>query len=259
MNALTAFMLGLIMVFDGAAVFRLFIMGLVFMVTMIMTMNEITPANGLRVSSNVRMAVACEVGALAAFATKKGMDGAQIVAGAIFGGILAQASSSFMRHNGISMLDTNEWALVVYYTIFVVGLALMFNKRGHLTALALLSPALGGAFVASVLSFGATELSANGYAPWLEKVFPDITPARADWIDFLLLVFPGGPDCGLFAGSKYNIFEGAWSTNRAVSVAVASVLFLIGAIVQWRKDKARRLAEKSAARPATGLLEKLIP
>lgn len=140
--------------------------------------------------------------------------------------------------NGLHALETNRWAVVIFYTLVILLFVVAFGGRVRSMWLPLVSPAIGGALVSSSVSFVLTELAANGFMFWL---FGDLRTVVAPWVDFLTLLCDAhGKDVGLFADSQHNfvVWGQERSLDRALGCSFWFLLFIVGAIVQCR---ARRL------------------
>lgn len=241
-DAAVASLLGLTMVLNGEFVFKWFVVGLVFLVTAITVMSQISASWDLGKDDPVRKIVGFEAGAIAAYGAFVGFDGVQLVAGALIGVLFASRSDDFLREHGLEFMG-RKWVIVSYFSVFALVLALLFRKKRHLSALAFISPALGGALLTSGLAFGVTELAVKGYLQWLQTIFPDLEPQGGPWLDFLYLMWStDSKDVGLFAGSPYNfnVSGKEWHVDRVAGCWVWFLLFVAGASVQFRRIKKMR-------------------
>jgi len=251
-NALLALIFGLVMILDGEFVFKWVMVGVVFVLAGMFAMSEVTALWGLDFHSPVRHLVGLEVGGLAAYAALRGIDGVMILASAVLGGLAAWLVQSFLVGHGMEFLETQKWAVLVLYSAFVVILAAMFERKGHLKWLAIASPALGGAFATSAISYYVTALGSHGFLGWLQPLFHDLTPVGGPWIDFLYLICSThSKDVGIFASSSYGEFTvrgKEFCLDRAAGRTLWAIFFIVGTVVQLRAHKKRSAPIKEAAK-----------
>lgn len=214
-------------------------------------MNQLSQSWGLADNSPIRKVILVEAGAIAAYAALVGFDGVQLVAGALIGYLAAERSTDFLVEHGCEFM-TRKWVIVAYYSAFVLGLTLMFRKKGHYSLLAVISPAFGGALLTSALAYSVTKLDVAGYMPWLPSVLPNLTPEEGSWVDFFLMLWSHEPkDVGLFANSSYNFQVSGveYRLDRVISCGFWALFFLAGFFVQWRRIRKAKVSSASLQEP----------
>jgi len=259
-NALLAFVFGLVLVVDGEFSFRWLLVCATFLVVAIMAMNHVTAVWGISYSSTIRQVVGLEAGLVGGYAALRGIDGVQIVVGAILGAALAHQTLAFLAAHGFHSLITSRWCMVVYFSVFVLGFVFLFSKKLHMRSLAMISSAIGGALCSSAIAFFCTELAVKGYMPFLQHL-PTVQPVGGTWIQFLRFLWSCQhiDDVGIFAGSKYNLEfkEQTWRTDRLADCTLWLIFFLVGTRVQLRRLKpAGQVASKELNQSLLGELPK---
>uniref|UniRef100_A0A7S2IVY1 DUF4203 domain-containing protein n=1 Tax=Zooxanthella nutricula TaxID=1333877 RepID=A0A7S2IVY1_9DINO len=247
-NALVAFIFGIVMVFDGEYVFRWLIIGAVFLLCCVVAMSDVSAAWGLDSHSYVRSFVGLEVGALGAYLALLGMEGMQAAVGALLGGVVAYQAQQHLIAWGAVYFDTHKSLVLLLYTVIVLLSVFLFKRKMHLRALAIVSAAAGGVLVASAMAWALTDMALRG---WLDPVLdadPSAVPKDGPWLDFfLLLVSPSSPDVGVFSGQSWGVFGQVWRIDRALGLCFAFVLFLAGAATQLRMLRRRQATSEGAA------------
>eukprot|EP00441_Pelagodinium_beii_P018780 CAMPEP_0197651148 /NCGR_PEP_ID=MMETSP1338-20131121/31378_1 /TAXON_ID=43686 ORGANISM="Pelagodinium beii, Strain RCC1491" /NCGR_SAMPLE_ID=MMETSP1338 /ASSEMBLY_ACC=CAM_ASM_000754 /LENGTH=344 /DNA_ID=CAMNT_0043225713 /DNA_START=35 /DNA_END=1069 /DNA_ORIENTATION=+ len=236
-NAFLAFIFGLVLVYDGEFSFRWLLVCATFLVVAILAMNQITATWGA--SGSLRQVVGLEAGIVGGYAALRGIDGVQVVVGAILGAALAHQTLVFLAAHGFHSLVANRWCLVAYFSAFVIGFVIMFSKKLHLKSLAVLSAGLGGAFCSSAIAFACTELAVKGYMPFLQRL-PTVNPVGGTWIQFMhFLCSSSAADVGIFAGSEYNLQhqDETWRTDKLADCTLWLIFCLVGIKVQLRRLK----------------------
>eukprot|EP00930_Biecheleria_cincta_P058348 TRINITY_DN4418_c0_g1_i1.p1 TRINITY_DN4418_c0_g1~~TRINITY_DN4418_c0_g1_i1.p1 ORF type:complete len:361 (-),score=54.90 TRINITY_DN4418_c0_g1_i1:202-1284(-) len=240
-NALLALIFGSVLCFDGEFSFKWLTVAAVYMVVSIMAMSQVSSVWGLSNTDPLRHVIGLEAGLVGGYAALRGIDGVQIVVGAFLGVVAASKILAWLTAHGFHFLN-QKYCMFVYFSFFVVGAALLMGKKRHVKLLALVSAFLGGAFCASSIAFGFTKLAVMGYMPFLQNLFPGITPVGGTWIQFMHLLWSSkAGDVGIFAGSRLNptgkILGESWDTDRIADCALWFVFFVSGSIVQLRRPK----------------------
>mmetsp|Transcript_22562 Transcript_22562/g.65013 ORF Transcript_22562/g.65013 Transcript_22562/m.65013 type:complete len:344 (+) Transcript_22562:71-1102(+) len=243
LNALVAVAFGITLVIDGKRFFEGFICAGVGIVVMFMAMNVVTNLWDLGYYSVIRHVVGVEVGLMGAYSAWKGIAGMNVFVGALLGFLLAMSLQGLLVHVGAGFMDSetgNKWVLICFYTVFVLILVAVLNTERHLRLLAILSPALGGAFVSSGVSYGVASLALAGHLDFLKAVIPDLHPVSGTWVEFLMLLKPWTSqikDVGVFAGSKYNTMGAMCTLDRICGWIFWFILWVVGMLVQLRSWK----------------------
>ncbi|CAE8659381.1 unnamed protein product [Polarella glacialis] len=179
--ALLAAIFGFVMVFDGDLCFKWILVSGVFIVTYILAMNQVSAIWDLSYNSPLRQVVGLEAGAVAAYCAFRGIEGVQIVVGVILGMAVAHQSLLLLVAQGAGVLVTDKRATVAYFSVFVLGMVMVFRSKGLTKVLAVLSPAVGGALIVSALAFAVTELWVQGLLSSVESALPGLTPQSGTW------------------------------------------------------------------------------
>lgn len=259
-NALVAFIFGLVMIVDGEFVFKWLVVGGVFILASILTYNESAALLGFEDKNLVRFVV-LEVGVCSAFAAHRGIEGMMITVGAILGALVAQEAQNLCVGVGWTSLQTNKWCEVILYSLFVLSFMALITLKKHKKMLALLSSAGGGALVASATAWLVTVMALHGYLDTVLYVFKkSLKPAGGAWLDFLELLWtPKSEDKGVFAGSAYNftIFDTSYRLDRICGCTLWTILFWGGSFIQLKRlqkldksGKVKPAAPKGKVKPA---------
>ncbi|CAE8582432.1 unnamed protein product, partial [Polarella glacialis] len=80
-------------------------------------------------------------------------------------------------------------ATTAYFSVFVLGMVVVFSRKGYKTVLAFLSPAVGAALIVSALAFAVTELWVQGQLKTVSDNFPNLTPVSGTWVQFLQILW----------------------------------------------------------------------
>lgn len=248
-NALLAFVFGLVLCFDGEFSFKWLTVGTVYMVVSIMAMNQVSTVWGLSYTDPLRHVIGLEAGLVGGYAALRGIDGVQIVVGAFLGVVAASKTMAWLTAHGLHFLD-HKYCTFVYFSFFVIGAAMLMGKKRHVKLLAWVSAFLGGSFCASSIEFCFTKIAVLGYMPFLQQLFPGIAPKIGTWIEFMHLLWSSkAGDVGIFADSRFNpthsILGETLDTDRIVGCVLWFIFFVSGSIVQLR-----RLKKDSASAPA---------
>lgn len=260
-NALVATVVGLVLVINGKRCFDWLIVLTVGLISMIMAMNSISALWDVGFDSNLRVFVGVEVGLLGAYAAYRGKEGMDNVVGALLGFLLSTRLQSLLVSAGASWMSVEtgmRWVIVIFYTIFMLGMMIMFDRDHHVKLLAIISPILGGAFVSSGVSFGVTELQLHGcFGGVLKGQLPDLAPVRGAWIEFLCQLWTSSAkDVGIFADSPYNPAKASsWTTDRICGCVFWAILAVIGLYFQLPANSCRRGRRTTARELEQGLLE----
>merc|ERR1712232_712326 len=91
------------------------------------------------------------------------MGGVMIIIGAMLGFCVAFSAQAKLVSLGLSALGSNKPVIMLFYTVFVAGTVAIFRRKKHVKGLAVLSAAIGGALVASALSWFVTDLAVQGF------------------------------------------------------------------------------------------------
>lgn len=256
-NALVATVFGMLLLADGMLVFKWVVLGAVFILAAILARNELVALWGLggAESHRIRTFVGLEAGACAAFAAHQGLRGVMAALGLMLGAFIGYGLENSVMLHFQPDFPKNQWAVVVWYSIFIIGTAALVFKNKHDRVLAIITPILGGALVSSAACWGMTSLAVKGKLPVVYTMFPSLQEGQGGgaWLDFLeLLLFKVAPDVGIFAGSDYNpaVFGKKWRLDRICGVFLWAILALVGAKVQSKRM--RKAAKK------TGLTEPLV-
>jgi len=244
--ALLAALFGFVMVFDGDLCFKWILVSGVFIVTYILAMNQVTAIWDLSYNSPLRQVVGLEAGAVAAYCAFRGIEGVQLVVGVILGMAVAHQSLLLLVAQGAGVLVTDKRATVAYFSVFVLGMVMVFCSKGLTKVLAVLSPAVGGALIVSALAFAVTELWVQGLLSSVESAFPGLTPQSGTWFEFLQLLWSShSEDVGLFAGSKYNFsIQGQeWRFDKVADGTLWFLFFAVGCRLQLKRSKAVPVVE----------------
>mmetsp|Transcript_53881 Transcript_53881/g.157174 ORF Transcript_53881/g.157174 Transcript_53881/m.157174 type:complete len:376 (+) Transcript_53881:27-1154(+) len=251
--ALAAFVLGLILFINGKRFYEGLLVVGVAAVVLVMAMNFVASLWALKLHSPIPITVGIEVALVSAYSAWRGIEGLNIAIGVSFGFFLSFRLQQALVMIGLTSLDATKgshWGVVVFYTVFVLLLILVFRKEGHLRALAFLSPVLGGLLMTSALSWGITFVAVRGYAKEMKSSMPELSPVEAPWVAFLRLLFElHSKDVGIFADSPYNIEGSLYTTDRLVGW----VFWLLFTIIGWLLQKPfRRKAPANKPRVANG-------
>ncbi|CAE8654110.1 unnamed protein product [Polarella glacialis] len=238
--ALLAAIFGFVMVFDGDLCFKYILVGAIFIVTYIMAMNQVSAMWDLSYNNPLRQVVGIEAGAVAGYCAFRGIEGVQIIVGVLLGFALAHQSLLVLVAQGADVLVSNRNATTAYFSVFVLGMVVVFSRKGYKTVLAFLSPAVGAALIVSALAFAVTELWVQGQLKTVSDNFPNLTPVSGTWVQFLQILWSTkSEDVGLFAGSKYNFsLQGQqWCFDRVADGTLWFLFFAIGSQMQLRRLK----------------------
>eukprot|EP00933_Yihiella_yeosuensis_P036219 TRINITY_DN29961_c0_g1_i1.p1 TRINITY_DN29961_c0_g1~~TRINITY_DN29961_c0_g1_i1.p1 ORF type:complete len:342 (-),score=75.08 TRINITY_DN29961_c0_g1_i1:56-1081(-) len=256
--ALVAAIFGLVMVFDGDFFFKWLIVCAVFLVTGIMAMDQVSKSWDLDDDSAIRNIVGLEAGAIGGYAALRGIEGMQLLFGAMVGCTLAQQTAALLLLHGVQVLETHKIILFLYTSAFVVGFVLLFRKKAYQRFLAILMPGLGGALVASSVAWAFTTLAVNGKLNFLNNMFKDLSPNGGTWVQFFSFIWmDNSEDFGIFANSPHNLhFKGSvYRTDRIADCTLWFVVFLIGAVIQLKRHKESIVAAREQGSLTESLLE----
>lgn len=237
-NALVAFIFGILLLFSGEFVFTWLVVAAIYILAMIMGFIAVDDIWGLDNQNNISRFVGFEAGACSAYAAYRGIDGVKLAVGALLGALVAHQTQATWLMMGYTIFHTNKWLVVTWYSVFILGLMLVVRGKKYQKLLALASPLLGGALVSSALSWLTAVMAQHGWMTWLHKVLPGVQPAVGGaWIDFfLLLCSPAAKDVGVFAGSPYKItlFKKDYGMDKICGCTLWFVIFLVGSIFQYK-------------------------
>lgn len=255
-DATIAAIFGLLLLSQGELVFKWLVIGAMFLLALVLALNEVSAAWGLEDGSKLRLFMGLEAGAFAACISFKGYQGVLLLLSAGLGGVIARGLEHGIAHF-YPPFTAHKWGVVALYSVFVLGTALLVRLKKHTKILALVSAIAGGALVSSVISWGVAVAAANGQIDWIYTMMPGLQTSQVSpaWIDFLkLLLLNKSEDVGILAGStKYEttVLGEKWSLNRIVGVCMWALLAMLGAALQVRRiNKARLAAKKEAQKKA---------
>lgn len=244
--ALIAAVAGGLTLWDGEKVFRYLVLGVIFMVVYIMSVNQVSAVWETDPDSTVVKVIGYEVAGVSAFCAHHGFEGVRLFTGVLLGFLLALGLQGFAVKHGQDYMD-NRWVVTVFFSVSIIGLMILFKRRGH----ELILVVGGGALVTSAVAYGLTELAVLGKLDFLSSVLPGLTPKSGDWFDYLkMLLSPSSPDFGIFADSKYNpVVAGTeWPLDRILGYFWWALLSYIGYRVHRRRH--RLVKEAEAREPA---------
>lgn len=241
--ALFAIFLGLVMIFDGEFAFKWFIVTVIFLVGSMVAADQINIVWDLPVDCIIWHIVRFEVGVISAYAAIIGIKGLMVLAGAFVGVLMAIIAGNFFALQ-IDVLE--EWALVIYYTLFALGFMMLFESKHQVTVLAIIGPAVGGAFISSTLLFAVTNL-----VVYLGP-FGALQPVEGSWIDFLNFLWTASSkDVGIFVGSSYTI--NGFSLDCVCGYVFWFIFFVKGASIQLRAENEREAERKTLLKLASNV------
>jgi hypothetical protein len=252
-NAAVGLLVGLFVVFNGEAVFKLFVVGSVFLFSMLAALNEVSALWGLRAGDPMRTLVGVEVGAAMAFAAHKGFDGVMMLIAFFFGSFLA----SGLEHGFGAVLnvavDSNRPLIVALYTLVVGGTMVTVRHGKHGRILVMFSSIIGGLLVSSSLCYFITLAAANGKMEWIGKVNPNLQPpVPGFWVDFVKLLVHGGKDFGVLVGT--GLF--GIPSDRIAGCTLWLLVSGIGALFQLKALDRRASSANGKAAARNGALVK---
>lgn len=256
-NALVAFILGAVLVLDGDRAFRWIMLVAVFFLVQLLARYEVEQAwklEPLSAKSRFVGVVAGLSGVLAAF---RGMEGMLLSVAALFGTLVAYMGQSFFVSQGYDCWSSNQWLLVVWYSVLIQTCVILWGIKKHKGILGVVTPFLGAPLVVSAMSWLLTVMALQ------ENWLGGVSPEKGAWVDFLvLLVSSTSDDKGLFAHSPYNfaMTGQVYRTDRILGCVFWALIFAVGVIVQLRsvkKARAESRKRKSKGHLSQGLLEEL--
>jgi len=203
-NAVLAFVVGLVMVFDGEFVFKWLVVGFTFVISLLIALNDVSILWGLGAGDPLRMVIGVEAGAAMAFAAYKGIDGMMMVIAFFFGGFVA-----FGLQNSLAAfinVSDNEALIVGLYSVIVAGTMTLVYFKKHARMLIMVSSIAGGLFVSTALSYFIALASVHGLMHWFNHLFPSLQPAHLGcWVDYVALLLHGGrKDVGVLIGEDVH-------------------------------------------------------
>jgi len=267
--ASVALIVGLILVVNGKRFYNGLIIVSISAVVFVMTSNFVASlweaedegeGEAIPESNTLVLIAASEVSVLAAYATWRGIEGVDIIVGLCFGFFVALRLQLALVSGGVETVDVHKGshvAIVIFYTIVVLTLLVMFRKEGHLRILAFVSPIIGGALTTSAVAWGLTWTASHGYLAFLESALPGLSPVPGPWINFLVMLYEiHVKDYGIFAGSPYNTQVSFLTTDRIAGWIFWLVLTLGGFKLQGVLARCTCKRRRAGARELQrGLLE----
>jgi len=254
-NALVAFLFGVVMVLDGESVFKWLVVAAAFVFAGVVTMSDLRAAWAMRDHFLLSHIVGLEVGLVGGYAAWLGFEGLVVIIGGLAGGAVAYYLQDILIWKHIDAFATNGKVIIIFYALFAFAGIVLFRRKRHAKLLAVASSLVGGGLAASAVAWGITFWAVKANA------FKALTPESGVWLDFFDLIWnPASKDVGLLAGSKYNIeLRGAtWRTDRMGTVALAVAFFAVGVVVQLNALKKRATAGAAKAREISPLGEALL-
>jgi len=260
MTAAIALLLGIVLVVKGKQVFDGLIILSVGYVMGVLAMSSVGEQWNLQPGSQLRSLVGWEIGLIGCWGAYKGLEGMNIFAGVVLGLVPTYYLQHVLVHIGAHFLDTNggnQWAVVIFYTVFAGYFVYLFNGEAHKKLLALICPAIGGLLVASAIAYLFTAMMLTDLmSKQLANISPDLHPVGGSWIKFLEMLFwVGSKDVGIFAGSPFNKLGEKYTVDRLAGWTLWFICWIIGVVVSLKKKK--KEAEAQAREP--GLQQTLLP
>jgi len=241
-NALVATIMGTCLIVNGDAGFKWLVIAAVFLFTMLAALSDITQIWGLGYDSVLRRIVSLEVGAVSAYAAYRGIGGVILAVGAVVGAIFANATQQTLVHFGASFSE-NHIFIAVWYSIIILGLMVVLERRKHLAAMAFISPFIGGALVSSAFFWFLANCAKHGAL----HVTGSVSGA---WVDFLEhIIKQDNYDVGIFAGKDpVQLLGHSADLDVIYGRAFWFLLFVFGVFFQINTLKKAKESQKVAAK-----------
>lgn len=235
-NNLLALAFGLVLLIDGNFTFKWVLLGGAFVVAVLFAQNEAAAKWGSDSEKMLRHVVGFEVGACVTYVGYHGYEGLLLGLSAALGAFVAFSVDNRSELGGHTFLQ-KPWVAFAWYSLCVLGCMYVVHTKKHVKAMGLVTSVMGGALVASALSYSITHAAVKG---WLHVG----QPVGGAWVDFLyLLVIPGSKDVGLFTDSG-NLGE-TWPMDRVGGCLLWAILTVGGFVVQSKVTAARHAVAKA--------------
>jgi len=255
-DVVIALVFGLVLVKDGEFVFKWLVIIAVGLLGGLLALAEVSADLGSEYQDEIRYFISLEVGLFCAYAAWKGLDGVMLTVFALLGVFLAFKTQALVS---LAAYDTttreHKWIIASWYSFLALFTMRVYYKRKHVGLLAFVAPLIGGALVASALSWIATFAALQGGMDWVRtsNIVPQLQPAaKGSWVEFLLLLLvPDSKDVGVFANTQFdhpNWMHGKWCLDRVCGLSLWFLLFVGGTICQLRALKRQRIQEMIQSR-----------
>jgi len=230
-NAVAAFVVGLLILIDGNMIFKTLLLLAVFAVSGTFAATEVSIAWSLHGGwkNDLVVCVGLEVGAIMAYVAYKGIDGIMTGIAVFFGLFVASGiqQTVALQESG---LNGNHHVVLYLYSAAVLA-SMVVVRRGRM--LAIISSAFGGLLVASSICFLYTFAATKGQLGALKQVVPDLKPARLGaWVDFVSML------CG-YTSKDYGVLTGHYfygmEADRVLGRVVWAVIAELGIITQVQR------------------------
>jgi len=236
-NGLVALVFGLVLMIEGELTFKWLVLVGAFFAAMLFAQNEVAAffarneapeATETASYSILKLFVGLEAGACVTYVAFQGYKGVLLMLSAGLGSFIASSGKWRLELWGFAFIQ-KPWVLFAWYSFCVlVPMALVATKK-YVKVLVFLTPALGGALVASALTYFFTTAAAV-------KGWWDVSQPAGAWVDFMrLLCVPGAKDVGIF--TSYAPLGKTWTVDRLVGCLLWAILFCLGYAVQSRRKK----------------------